>query len=69
MRHKAFTVKFEPETFKRLLDRVRRLHKALTYDSKPEPDAENWECRFCEFKEECSGKGVKDNVEVEVYEQ
>lgn len=59
MRRKIFTVSFEPEIFRRLLERVKRLHKALTSDFKPEPDAEEWECRFCEFKNECDGKSVQ----------
>ncbi|MEM3153256.1 MAG: PD-(D/E)XK nuclease family protein [Candidatus Bathyarchaeia archaeon] len=56
MHHRAFPVNFELEMFRGLIQRVRRLHEALTSDSKPEADAENWECRFCEFKRECDGK-------------
>jgi CRISPR/Cas system-associated exonuclease Cas4 (RecB family) len=37
----------------RLFKRAQRLHKALIADEKPKPDAEPWECKFCEFKGEC----------------
>jgi CRISPR-associated protein Cas4 len=53
LRHKVFPVKFEQETFSGLLERAQRLHKTLIAGDKPKPDAEPWECRFCEFKDEC----------------
>ncbi len=55
LRHSIFPVKFKEAAFNALLDRVQRLHKALITDEAPKPDAQPWECRFCEFKDECSG--------------
>ena len=51
----VFAVKFSLGEFKRLLNRAALLHRHLTGDITPEPDAERWECWFCEFKEECGG--------------
>ncbi|MCL6579631.1 MAG: PD-(D/E)XK nuclease family protein [Candidatus Bathyarchaeota archaeon] len=53
LRHSVFPVKFEQAVFNALIDRAQRLHKALIDNEKPEPDAQSWECRFCEFKNEC----------------
>jgi len=61
LRHKVFPVKFEHEIFSELLDRAQRLHRALIADDKPKPDAEPWECRFCEFKNECKGMEAEYN--------
>jgi len=53
LKHRVFPVKFEQQIFNMLLERAQRLHKALIKDEKPNPDAQPWECRFCEFKGEC----------------
>ncbi|MGC8999347.1 MAG: hypothetical protein ACP5JW_08220, partial [Candidatus Bathyarchaeia archaeon] len=55
LKHSIFPVKFEEAVFYALLDRVQKLHEALITDEKPKPDAQHWECRFCEFKGECDG--------------
>ena len=62
LKHKVFPVKFEQTVFDGLLERAQRLHKALITNEKPEPDAEPWECKFCEFKGECSESRVTENV-------
>jgi len=51
--HKIFPVEFSLEAFKLLLNRAARLHQALISNSPPKPDNEEWECRYCEFKNEC----------------
>jgi len=56
LQHSVFPVRFELSVFNGLLERVQRLHEALMRNEKPEPDAEPWECRFCEFKDECRGE-------------
>lgn len=56
LQHRIFEVTFNAEDFKHLLKRAKSLHEALTNDSEPEPDAEAWECRFCEFRNKC-GRG------------
>ncbi|MBS7635348.1 hypothetical protein KEJ34_07710 [Candidatus Bathyarchaeota archaeon] len=58
LKSSIFPVSFSLEDFRRLLNRAALLHKHLTGDLMPEPDAEKWECWFCEFKEEC-GKNLK----------
>jgi CRISPR-associated protein Cas4 len=55
LKHKVFPLKFEQDIFNGLLERAKRLHKALMASEKPKPDAEPWECGFCEFKNECKG--------------
>jgi CRISPR-associated protein Cas4 len=61
LKHSIFPVKFENATFNSLLERAQRLHKALMANEKPKPDAEPWECRFCEFKNECKGMEAEYN--------
>jgi hypothetical protein len=58
----VFPVKFESAILNGLLERAQRLHKALIANEKPDPDAEPWECKFCEFKGECSESRVTENV-------
>jgi len=55
--HRIFPVEFSLEDFKSLIDRAAALHRHLTSNTPPKPDAERWECRFCEFKTEC-GRGL-----------
>ena len=57
--HKIFPVEFDLEAFRMLLDRAAKLHKHLINDDLPKPDAERWECRFCEFRAEC-GRGLRE---------
>jgi CRISPR-associated protein Cas4 len=61
LKHRVFPVKFEQTIFNGLLERAQRLHKALMAGEKPKPDAEPWECRFCEFKNECKGMEAEYN--------
>jgi len=61
LRHRVFPVKFEQDIFNGLLERAQRLHKALMTGDKPKPDAQPWECRFCEFKNECKGMEAEYN--------
>lgn len=53
MKHIIFPVDFSLEIFKRLLERASALHKHLISDTPPKPDGESWECRYCEFRDEC----------------
>jgi len=62
LKHHVFPVKFESAILNGLLERAQRLHKALIANEKPEPDAEPWECKFCEFKGECNERRVTENV-------
>jgi CRISPR-associated protein Cas4 len=61
LKHRVFPVKFEQTVFNGLLERAQRFHKALMAGEKPKPDAEPWECRFCEFKNECKGMEAEYN--------
>ena len=64
LRNRIFPINFNLEEFKRLLNRAAKLHECLINDVEPQIDAEPWECRFCEFKNECGknqpkrGEGV-----------
>jgi hypothetical protein len=54
LKHRVFPVKFELKPFLTgCLERAQKLHNALITDGRPKPDAQPWECRFCEFKNEC----------------
>lgn len=57
--HAVHPVKFQVEIFNGLIGRAQRLHEALVKNERPKPDAQHWECKFCEFKEECMGYGGK----------
>jgi len=61
LKHRIFPVNFDLKTLNRLFKRAQRLHKALIADEKPKPDAEPWECKFCEFKGECVEMGGEHN--------
>jgi len=61
--HRIFPVEFSLEAFKLLIDRAAVLHRHLTNDDMPAPDAERWECRFCEFKAECD-RGIGESAPV-----
>ena len=61
--HRIFPVEFSLETFKLLIDRARALHRHLTTDDMPKPNAEAWECRFCEFRTECN-RGLGESTPV-----
>lgn len=61
LKHRVFPVKFEQTVFNGLLERAQRFHKALMAGEKPKPDAEPWECRLCEFKNECKGMEAEYN--------
>jgi len=61
LKHRVFPVKFEQTVFNGLLERAQKLHNALITDGRPKPDAQPWECRFCEFKNECKGMEAEYN--------
>lgn len=51
-------ISFDKPTFERGIDRIRRLHSALTNGEPPEAEPfSDWECRFCEYSEECPNGG------------
>ncbi|MFP4006113.1 MAG: hypothetical protein ACLFUR_05295 [Candidatus Hadarchaeia archaeon] len=54
-----YKVRFDKETFARGKTRILILHKALTGGSPPEaePFCPDWECRFCNYSEECPKGG------------
>lgn len=62
LRHRIFPVDFDPEVFRRLLERALSLHKALVEGKPPEPDPEAWECPYCEFLGECDYGKPKEGV-------
>ena len=59
---KIFEVDYDAKVFIELVDRAKRLHEFLLKDELPYAEARankdmQWQCSFCNFREECS-KGV-----------
>ena len=52
-----FSVDFNIEKFRKLVERAATLHKHLKGGDPPAPDGEPWECRYCEFKKDCGEEG------------
>ena len=55
---KVFTIKYNEEAGKQILERFKKLHKHLKDDTIPEAEAKQdqetiWMCRWCDWKEEC----------------
>jgi CRISPR/Cas system-associated exonuclease Cas4 (RecB family) len=56
--HRVFEVQFNERMFNELLDRAKQLHTHLKDKTLPRPEArldpiKNWECTYCDFREEC----------------
>ena len=63
---KSFHVSYVEEEAKKVLDRFKALHKCLTNDVLPIPEARNnsktlWMCRFCDYSDKCYAETPKSN--------
>lgn len=59
LQSKVFQVEFSEQEAEKILNRFGALHRSLTADLLPVPEAKqreemNWMCRFCEYAEKCS---------------
>ncbi len=72
LQSKTFSLEYDPEFYRQIINRFRKLHNYLRNTSLPEPEArmkaeKNWLCRNCEYREEC----FKDTpqIDLSVYEK
>jgi CRISPR/Cas system-associated exonuclease Cas4 (RecB family) len=55
---KHFFIDYSPKKVENSIERINEIHKSLTSDTLPEPEARlvpgmNWMCRYCNYKDEC----------------
>jgi CRISPR-associated protein Cas4 len=58
LKSKVYTVPYNEEEAKKILDRFQMLHNSLKEDKLPDPEARGspedlWMCRLCEYREKC----------------
>jgi CRISPR/Cas system-associated exonuclease Cas4 (RecB family) len=54
LQHRIFPVEFDLGVFRRMIGRAAILHRHLVSGEEPKPDPDKWECRYCEFRSECT---------------
>jgi len=67
LKSKVFKIDYNEEEAKRILERFRTLHKHLTGEKVPPPEARSdrktmWMCKLCEHKERCYQETPRDSV-------
>ncbi len=60
LKSKAFFMDYDPKIAEMTINRFRELHKSVTGNVMPEPEAKliykkRWMCNFCPYKKECDG--------------
>ncbi|UZE93689.1 MAG: PD-(D/E)XK nuclease family protein [Candidatus Pacearchaeota archaeon] len=58
LKTKVFEINYDKEKAQKILERFKLLHKLLTTNTLPEPEARKhektkWMCRYCEYKDRC----------------
>jgi len=59
LKTKVFHIKYDKEESQNIINRFKLLHKYLTSNILPKPEAKTnkemaWMCKYCEYKDKCS---------------